>query len=244
MLVPYTCYARCLLFFCTFWHISATDFDLQKLYDEKNSKIEIGKEDISSTGVLYLYEYPEDTPNVTFTLNFPKDYAMVIGVEYLRLSKDCDAFVEISNPSIKMQYCRSTLFHNYGIDTLLLHDSPVELKIAKMNISSSPELELRYTVMTQNHSCGDGLFKCDSGYCIWKKLECNGYNNCGDESDELGANGKICSKIHQKRWNSTEIIMLLMVILVPMSMLVLCTLAACVSHRYAASQRKVCPVPL
>lgn len=241
MLVSYTCYARILLLLCIFWYISATDFDLQKLYHEKNSKIEVGKEDIPSTGILYLYEYPEDTPNVTFTLNFPKDYALVIGVEYLRLSYECDALVEISNPSIKMRFCRSTLIYNYGTDTLLLLDSPVEVKIAKIKLSSSPELELRYSVMTKNHSCDGELFKCDNGYCILKKLECNGYNNCGDESDELDANGKICSKIHQKRWNQKEIIMLLMVILVPMSMLVLCTLAACISHRYAASHTKPFP---
>lgn len=33
-------------------------------------------------------------------------------------------------------------------------------------------------------SCFNGELRCRNGRCIWEKLRCDGYNNCGDNSDE------------------------------------------------------------
>ena len=37
-----------------------------------------------------------------------------------------------------------------------------------------------------------GLFQCDNGRCIYKNWICNGFDNCGDNSDELKTHGAFC----------------------------------------------------
>lgn len=40
----------------------------------------------------------------------------------------------------------------------------------------------------EGESCGDD-FDCDNGRCIWSELQCDGYNNCGNDNDESGCAG-------------------------------------------------------
>lgn len=231
MLMLYTCYARFAIFCCIFWHTAANDFDLGELYQVDNNDIELIKEGIHSTGLLYIDRYPK-VDNMSFTLSFPEEHHMVISVEYLRLSSHCNAFLELSSTFMKIRFCRSTMFHNYAVDTFLFRESPVLLNISMSHLASPPKLELRYTVMSQNLSCDEGHFKCDNDYCILKKFECDGYKNCADGSDEIDAEGKRCSPVHQKQWDAKKILLLVMVILIPMSMIILCTFAACMSYKY------------
>lgn len=44
-------------------------------------------------------------------------------------------------------------------------------------------------------SCGlSSEFKCDNGRCIWSGLTCDGYNNCGDMSDENKNGNSHCAE--------------------------------------------------
>lgn len=233
MLLLYTCYGRFLIFCGIFCHAAATDFDLRDLYEEDSNDIELKKEGKHSSGLLYIDKYPQIDINMTFTLSFPEDHHMVISVEYLRLSSPCNAIVEISNDGMKIRYCRSTMFHNYAVDTLLFKHSPVLLNISKSVIAPPPKLELRYTIMIKNQSCQEGYFKCANDYCIYEKFECDGNKNCADGSDEMDPEGKRCSPVHRKQWGAKKILMLVMVILIPISMVILCTFAACMSYKYS-----------
>ena len=38
--------------------------------------------------------------------------------------------------------------------------------------------------------CASDEFKCKNGRCVYRDLLCDGYNNCGDDSDE-----KSCKKL-------------------------------------------------
>lgn len=232
MLRLYTCCAKFLFFCCIFWRTAAKDFDLGELYVEDINDIELVKEGIHSTGLLYMDKYPKVDLNMTFTLSFPDDHCMVISVEYLRLSSQCNAILEISNAFMKIRFCRSTMFHNYAVDTHLFLESPVLLNISKTRLASPPRLELRYTVMSKNLTCEEEHFKCDNDYCILKKFECDGYKNCADGSDEIDAEGKRCSPVLHKEWDPKKILLLVMIVLIPMSMIILCTFAACVSYKY------------
>ncbi|XP_054159452.1 uncharacterized protein LOC128957673 [Oppia nitens] len=55
--------------------------------------------------------------------------------------------------------------------------------------------EIAFTAYKQvdknkGETCDDDLFDCgDNGRCIWPELQCNGYNNCGNEMDESGCAG-------------------------------------------------------
>ncbi|KAK6182377.1 hypothetical protein SNE40_010082 [Patella caerulea] len=40
-----------------------------------------------------------------------------------------------------------------------------------------------------NSSCASNEFKCSNNKCIWGGLTCDGYNNCGDNSDEISGCG-------------------------------------------------------
>lgn len=48
--------------------------------------------------------------------------------------------------------------------------------------------------MTADRTCPEGLVKCDhTNICIYPGNLCDGYNNCGDNSDE---NPLFCGKLH------------------------------------------------
>lgn len=233
MLLIYASRTRFLIFCCIFCHALANDFDLKQLHEEDTNEINLSKEGgTHSSGLLYIDKYPEMDRNMTFTLFFPQDYHMVISIEYLRLSSQCNAIVEISNEIMKIRYCRSTIFHNFAVDTLLFKHSPVLLNISKNDIASPPKLELRYTVMIKNLSCDEGYSKCDNDYCIYEKFKCDGNKNCADGSDEMDAEGKKCSPMRHEQWDVKKTIVLAMVILIPISMTILCTFAACISYQY------------
>jgi len=49
--------------------------------------------------------------------------------------------------------------------------------------------EIAFTAFREKGStCGDD-FDCENGRCIWPELQCDGYNNCGNEKDEAGCAG-------------------------------------------------------
>ncbi|XP_033755012.1 neuropilin and tolloid-like protein 2 [Pecten maximus] len=55
--------------------------------------------------------------------------------------------------------------------------------LATSSVSSSCTYDIIVTSYTTG-SCSFG-FRCDNGRCIDSSLSCNGYNNCGDNSDEV-----------------------------------------------------------
>jgi len=40
--------------------------------------------------------------------------------------------------------------------------------------------------------CGAGQYRCDNGACIDPKWRCNGFDNCGDNSDEQNCGESHC----------------------------------------------------
>lgn len=62
-------------------------------------------------------------------------------------------------------------------------------------------------VMTADRTCPEGLVKCDhTNICIYPGNLCDGYNNCGDNSDE---NPLFCGKLHTGLWSLDKVSMLI-----------------------------------
>jgi hypothetical protein len=46
-------------------------------------------------------------------------------------------------------------------------------------------LQIKPTSFYITGNCGSNEFRCSNGFCIKENLVCNGYNNCGDRSDQV-----------------------------------------------------------
>ena len=42
---------------------------------------------------------------------------------------------------------------------------------------------------TRHISCSDFPYECDNALCIRYSSKCDGYNDCGDNTDEIGCDG-------------------------------------------------------
>jgi Low-density lipoprotein receptor domain class A len=59
---------------------------------------------------------------------------------------------------------------------------------------------LTYIYCVEKEKCSDDDFQCSNGQCIDKQFECDGQNDCGDGSDEVG-----CKESKSREANTTEI---------------------------------------
>ena len=57
----------------------------------------------------------------------------------------------------------------------------------------APVTAVANDVFTAVSTCSDSQFSCSNGRCIYHTFECDGQDDCGDESDELK-----CSKLRSR----------------------------------------------
>ena len=58
------------------------------------------------------------------------------------------------------------------------------LYVVCIYISAAPTDEYRFHI-----SCLELPYECDNGLCIRYSSKCDGYNDCGDNADEIGCDG-------------------------------------------------------
>lgn len=224
---------RFLFLFLLFYHVIADVYNLEEKFKVKDFKIEFRVTKRASTGHLRFEGFPEGVNNMSFELHISNNYGIVFSLEYMHLHHNCDNYIEFNNSRMTNRFCRSTFNKNREIDSLILLDTPVTLNIMKKSHAHSPIFDLRYTVI-KKHSCDNSTsFRCQSGHCIWDTLVCDGYNNCGDNSDEIDkATKEKCPPAHYEAWDVKSILVLLCVILIPISMLALCIIIACCANKF------------
>lgn len=220
--------------FLLFYYVTAAEYDLKEKLQQGNFEIDLPENGVASAGRLYFNGFHKTENNASFYLKVSNEYGIVFNLEHMRLQDNCDNYIEFTNLRMTNRFCRSTLLKNRETDSLIVLDTPVTLNIFKKPQAPSPKFDFAYTVI-QKGNCDNTTFRCDSGYCISEYLVCNGYNNCGDYSDEIDAETKeICPPARYVAWDMRSILILLAVILIPISMLALCIIIAC-SAKYSLS---------
>lgn len=223
-----------LFIFFLFYHVAAVEFDLEEKYHQDNFEIDLPEKGVASTGRLYFHGFRKSENNMSFYLKVSDNYGIVFNLEHMRLHDNCDNYIEFTNLRMANRFCRSTLLKNREVDSLVVLDTPVTLNIFKKHHVPPPKFDLGYTVIKKGN-CDNSTFRCESGYCIWESLVCDGYNNCGDDSDEIDlSTNEICPPARYLSWDMRSILILLAVILIPISMLALCIIIAC-SAKYSLS---------
>ncbi|XP_035230599.1 uncharacterized protein LOC118202523 [Stegodyphus dumicola] len=166
--------------------------DLETLCDLGKSEFMIGETGKNSSGhVIFTKTITEGkTYNCSLDLIAPEMYKLVLSIEKLVLDNTCDSYLQFITTSTTAHFCKSfTGIHVFGANTLIFEDNVVKIKITKGSKARKlPAFSITYTaaeIFNGSNCIDNSSYMCNNGLCIWGKLHCDDFNNCGDFSDEI-----------------------------------------------------------
>lgn len=209
-----------------FQNAFAANMDLRYLYNTNSFEIKVEKVGKASSGKLHLRQFPLREGNISLDIIVPPEHGIALTLQHLQLAENCETHVELRSKTSYLRFCRSTFAKNIDVDSVVFLDSVVNLNIYKGPGSSSPELDIGYSTMSTEACSAKTHFRCANGFCVWKDFRCNGYNNCGDESDELHNNTRDRCAVEEVFKDSRTTVLTAIVILLPIIMFIICCFVA------------------
>ncbi|XP_054722035.1 uncharacterized protein LOC129231696 [Uloborus diversus] len=179
---------------------------MQELNSCSNHSVQINMDSVSwnSSGILRASSDGFYHPNLhcKVTLIPPLSYGLVVSIRSIDLlpavidPKKCENYLEISptesSGSVRLcGYSDDALefksYSNMGRMDIVFHT-------ANTSSHRKASFQLTFTAVRKGW-CFKEETHCRNDNCIWKNLACDGYNNCGDLSDELDPEVSRCSNL-------------------------------------------------
>lgn len=157
-----------------------------------NSQVDCGSINTGSVGYIASPGFPADIPeqdvNCKWKINLkPSDVLTVSFTAFDFPSNSLCAYLRIS-PSLGDKDMVTYNGRNPPQDAYISSSSGAAMVITLVTCDAEPRPRFNLTYIQgpeyPSHPCPSNQFTCASGKCILNSWVCNGYNECGDDSDE------------------------------------------------------------
>ncbi|GFY59741.1 uncharacterized protein TNIN_62451, partial [Trichonephila inaurata madagascariensis] len=163
--------------------------------DTSNS-FEITVEDPSENEISYV-EYLKSSKTTSYstgincTLKIIGAYDIILNVKQIKFRPDCQDYLQISDGKKQVVLCGSKHEHDsnmqfYG-NSIYIHYFTDKGSPKPLDFSGCSLIMTISRKSTSGFDCeSSASFRCANDYCIHQRFDCDGINNCGDFTDEIG----------------------------------------------------------